>query len=401
MNMPVTLTPGEFERSEPVGGPASAASGQMPLSRHLLAWLAVLLAAAAIVGGLGYYKYAEIGAAIAAASTMPEPSAHIEAVRVQRGTWKDTASAVGTVVSLRQVELRSELAGTVAEVGFRSGDIVAEDQVLVRLDTREQEAALAAARAEAQLARATFKRRDALREGQTVSEQAVDDARAQLAIAEAHVRALEVGIAKKTIRAPFRGQVGLTDLQPGAYLDAGSTITTLQDVGQDAYVDFSLPQGTASAIHTGQTVMLAGPQFPDDGMPATIVATDAAVDGESRAVTFRALARGLGETLRPGSFVDVTAVSAPPQDVLLAPLTAVRRAPFGAYVYLLAEEDGVLRARQRIVETGPVAGKGIVVRGGLAAGDVIAGAGSFKLREGLLVQVGSPGGVALGAAATN
>jgi membrane fusion protein (multidrug efflux system) len=403
MNIPVALPPEEQRRATVVGAarPAESGTGRISLSGRLLAWLAVLLAVTAIIGGLGYYKYTEINAALAAAAAMPEPSEHVEAVQVRRGEWTATAGAVGTVVALRKVELRSELAGTVVEVGFRSGDIVEEGQVLVRLDAREQEAALAAAAAEARLARTTLERRESLRAGQTVSQQAVDDAREETAVAEAHVHELEVGIAKKTIRAPFRGRVGLTDLQPGAYLDVGSPITMLQGVGPDAYVDFALPQGTASMLNAGQTVTLEGPQFPGGGAQARIVAEDAEVDGLSRAVRFRALASDLGETLRPGSFVDVTAVTAPARETLYVPLTAVRRASFGEHVYLLSQEDGVLRARQRIIETGPVVDQDVVVLEGLNEGDVVAGAGSFKLREGLLVQIAEPGNASSESVATN
>ena len=395
MNIPVALSPDERRRAVPTRGgcprdrsaPAARGSGESSVSRRVVAWLAVLLASGAIVGGLGFYKYTEIQAAAAAANAAPEPQESVRAVSVRRGEWTDTSSAVGTVVALRQVGLRSELAGTVVEVGFRSGDIVEADQVLVRLDAREEEAALAAAEAEARLARMTYERREALRTGQTVSEQAVDDAREEMAAAEARVRALEVGIEKKTIRAPFRARVGLTDLQPGAYLDVGSPIAMLQGVEPDAFVDFSLPQDVVAHIRPGVSVTLAGPQIPGGSATATVVAEDAQVDGTNRAVRFRALAGGLGETLRPGSFVDVRATTAPPREALFVPVTAVRRASFGEHVYLLEEEDGALRARQRIVETGPVAGGEIVVLGGLAEGDVIAGAGSFKLREGLLVQI--------------
>ena len=75
---------------------------------------------------------------------------------------------------------------------------------------------------------------------------------------------------------------------------------------------------------------------------------------------FRAIARGLGETLRPGAFVDVVAVTAPPRPALLVPLTAVRRAPYGEHVFVLVNEDGQSRARQRVVQTGPVQGTDIV-----------------------------------------
>jgi membrane fusion protein (multidrug efflux system) len=148
----------------------------------------------------------------------------------------------------------------------------------------------------------------------------------------------------------------------------------------------------AAAIRPGVTVSLAGPQIPGGSAPAEIVAEDASVDADNRAVRFRAIGRGLGEKLRPGAFVDVVAVTAPPEPALLVPLTAVRRAPYGDHVFALVEEAGETRARQRIVRTGPVQGTDIVITDGLEEGELIAGAGSFKLRDGLLVRSADPAG---------
>jgi membrane fusion protein (multidrug efflux system) len=164
----------------------------------------------------------------------------------------------------------------------------------------------------------------------------------------------------------------------------------LQGVDADAFVDFALPQDMAAAIRPGVSVSLAGPQFPEGSVSAEIVAEDASVDASNRAVRFRAIARGLGEVLRPGAFVDVVAVTSPPRPALLVPLTAVRRAPYGQHVFALVDEDGQSRARQRVVQTGGVQGTEIVVTDGLVEGELIAGAGSFKLREGLLVQMTRP-----------
>jgi membrane fusion protein (multidrug efflux system) len=358
------------------------------MSRQVVAWLLVLFGAIVVVGGLGYYKYAEIQTAIAAAAAFPEPQETVEAVRVRPGEWAPTARAVGTVVALRQVEIRNELAGTVVEVGFASGDVVEAGEVLIRLDARQEEAGLAAAEAETELARLTFERRKKLRASQTVSAQELDEARQQYEAAAARVRTLKVGIEKKTILAPFRARVGLTDMQPGAYLDVGTLIAMLQGVDDDAFVDFSLPQDAAMALRAGASVMLAAAQIPEGGVPAEIMAENASVDDANRTVRFRALAKGLGGVLRPGAFVDVTATVAAPTPMLFVPVTSVRRAPYGQLVYALVEEEGKLRARQRMIKTGPVQGDSIAVLEGLAEGDLIAAAGSFKLREGLLVQVG-------------
>ncbi|HXV26114.1 MAG TPA: efflux RND transporter periplasmic adaptor subunit [Alphaproteobacteria bacterium] len=361
------------------------------MARRAVAWFMVFLAMAGIGGGLAYYKYAEIADATAATQAFPEPQEAVEAVRVRRAEWIATAKAVGTVVALRQVEIRNELAGTIAEVGFSSGEVVEAGQILIRFDTRQEEAELRAAEAEARLARLTLERREKLRSSPAVSAQELDKAREDFAAASARVSSLKIGIEKKTIRAPFRARIGLTDLQPGGYLDVGTPIAMLQGVDTDAYVDFSLPQDETSAIRPGALVELAAPQIPGRSAKARIIAEDASVDSANRAVRFRALASGLGEALRPGAFVDVLAMTAPPKPALYVPLTAVRRAPYGEHVFVLVKEDGRLRARQRIVETGPAQGDEIVILEGLAEGELIAAAGSFKLRDGLLVQTGDPG----------
>ncbi len=360
----------------------------MSRSGRFVAWLVVVSGIAGVAGGLGFYKYGQIQNAIAAAAVLPEPQETVETVRVRRGEWTATAKAVGTVVALRQVEIRNELAGTVVEVGFSSGDIVETGQLLVRLDTRQEEASLSAAQAEAEMARLTFERRQKLRSSNTISAQDLDTARQEFEATKARALNLQVGIEKKTITAPFRARVGLTDLQPGAYLDAGTSIATLQGVDADAFVDFALPQDNAAAIRPGSSVTLSAPQIPGGTASVAIIAEDASIDGANRTVRFRALAKGLGGALRPGGFVDVIAAVAPPQASLFVPLTAVRRAPYGQLVYVLTEEQGRLRARQRIIKTGPVQGDEIAVVEGLAEGDLIAAAGSFKLREGLLVRAG-------------
>ncbi|MEZ5935393.1 MAG: efflux RND transporter periplasmic adaptor subunit [Alphaproteobacteria bacterium] len=358
---------------------------------RVLAWIVLLLACLGAAGGLGFYKYSEIQTAMAAAAAAPEPRESVEAVRVTRGAWSATTRAVGTVVALRQVEIRSELAGTVVEVGFASGDVVEKGELLIRLDASQEEAALEAAEAEARLAAAVFERRRQLRSNETVSALELDRAREELAAAEARAAELRAGIAKMTLRAPFRARVGLTDLQPGVYLDAGASVAMLQGVDPDAFVDFALPQDMAAAIRPGRTVTLAGAQIPGGHAEAEIVAEEASVDAANRAVRFRAVVRGLGDSLRPGAFVDVVAATALPQPVLLAPLTAVRRAPYGAHVFALArQQDGSFRARQRAIETGPVQGSAIVIKAGLAEGELIAGAGSFKLRDGLLTFADDP-----------
>jgi membrane fusion protein, multidrug efflux system len=360
------------------------------MRKTIVTWLIVVLAITGLSSGLGIYKYNQIKTAEAAAAATPEPMEAVGSVRPRRGEWSATTRAIGTVVALRHLEVRNELAGAIAELGFSSGAVVEAGQLLVQLDIRQEQASLAAAQAEAQLAKQTLERREGLRASAAYSAQEADKARAEFTSASARARGLEVMIDKKRIVAPFRARVGITNRQPGAYLDAGTVISRLQGLDDDAYVDFSLPQDNASTIKPGTTVTLTSATLPGGSATAVIAAEDDSVDGANRTVRFRAVARGHGSVLRPGTFVDVTAVVSQPRDVIMIPLTAVRRSPSGQHVFVLVEQDGKLRAQLRAIRTGSVHNDEVVVETGLAATDVIAAAGSFKLRDGLLVQSAAP-----------
>ncbi len=354
------------------------------------AWLVVGLAITAIAGGLGLFKLNEFKAASAAALSSPEPVEAVSTVRARQGQWSASARAIGTVASIRQIDIRNETAGTISEMGFTSGAIVDQGQLLVQLDVRQERASLAATEAEAQLAKQTLERRESLRGSPAFSAQEVDKFRSELAAATSRGRSLEVAIEKKRIVAPFRARIGITDLQPGAYLDVGTLVGRLQGLDDDVFVDFSLPQDTAAFIRIGTVVTLTGVVLPSGSAKAQIVAEDDSIDNANRAVKFRAVSRGLGSILRPGTFVDVTVITSEPQAMVMVPLTAVRRSPNGQHVFVIDDDQGVQRARQRIIKTGPVQNDDIAIETGLAVGDLIASSGSFKLRDGMRVQTDPP-----------
>lgn len=356
--------------------------------RHIMAWLAVILAIAGIAGGLGFYKYKEIQVAIAASQGTPEPAESVLSGRAHAGEWSVATRAIGSVVALRQVDIKNEIAGVISEIGFKSGDIVEANALLVQFDVRQEQASLAAAEADARLASITLERREGLRGSAAFNQQELDKSREEYAAATARAKNLSVIVDKKRITAPFRASVGITDWQPGAYLDIGTLIVTLQGVADDAYVDFSLAQDEAAVVRPGTRVTLSGPAVPGGETKADILAEDNSADGANRAVRFRAVAKGFGETLRPGTFVDVTVTTSKPQPAVFVPLAAVRRSPNGQHVFVLVEEQGKLRARMRTVVTGIVQDDEIAVLKGVEAGELVATSGSFKLRDGLLVNTG-------------
>ncbi len=351
-----------------------------------------LIAIAGLVAFLGAYKYWRVSSMIAAAASFAEPAEAVEVAVARPITWQAQASAAGTIVARQFVTLSNELAGTIAAVGFQSGQIVEAGQVLLELDTRTERAELRSAAADIELARLTAERTTRLAEQHAGTQAEVDRARAQLAQAEARRDVVATTIARRILRAPFRGRIGLRDVHPGQYLAEGTELTTLESVEDSVFVDFRLPQEIAAQLAPGAPVQLAGAALRAR-TAAVVRAVDARADEASRTVRVRAEAAGLGAEVKPGTFVDVTVASAASQAVLAVPLAAVRRAAYGDHVYVIGtagSDGGGLRAEQRFVQTGPVVGKDIVILKGLAAGERVATEGSFKLSQGSLVRIATP-----------
>ncbi|MDP6376135.1 MAG: efflux RND transporter periplasmic adaptor subunit [Pseudomonadales bacterium] len=351
-------------------------------------WIAVIVISAAVAGGLGYYKYQQIQAAIAMAAAFPEPIEAVEVFVSREELWQPVTSVTAEVVARRSVTLRNELAGTIEAVGFEPGDEVESGQLLLRLDTSEERANLAAAKAEAQVAKLDLARNQKLIASGAGTEEARDRARARFDAAMAVVRRLEAVIGKKTLRAPFAARAGLHELEAGQFLDKASTITRLMGLDEEIWVDFSLPQEQAALeISSSVMVTLGGP----DGRSASarIIGRDAFVNERSRNVRFRALVTN--DLLRavPGSLASVEVPLGEARVAALVPVTSVRKDSFGAKVFVLqpAEEGarGDSRAESRSVTLGPQRGDLVIVVG-VEVGERVAANGAFKLRHGVLVN---------------
>jgi len=362
----------------------------------LRSWVLVIGTCLAVAVGLGYYKYAQIRAAMAFAAAFPEPVMTVRAALATEALWQPAVSVSGEVVATRSVELSNELPGRIVAVGFEAGARVAAGDVLVALDTSEENAQLAAARAEVEIARLDLTRNQKLIASGAAAQEARDRAQARYDGAVAAVDRLLAVIQKKTLRAPFDAITGLHELEAGQYLDKAAAITRLIGIADSVWVDFTLPQQQA-AIAIGEVVRISAPGFAE-ALNATIIARDAFVNERSRNVGFRALVTDPERRLLPGALVNVSVPVAEQQTATTVPITAVRQNAFGASVFVLvpAEEPAAApyRAERRPVTLGAQQGESIIIASGLVAGEQVAADGAFKLREGVLVNVpAGPAGI--------
>lgn len=348
------------------------------------ALLAVVLATGA---GLAAWKVSSARAADDLARSKPEPAETVAVATARPRDHRDTVTSIGTVLATRSITVRNELAGTVSDVALTPGKVVEAGTVLVRLDVSVEQAEARAQQAQAALARSLLDRNQRAQQKRAVSDAEVDRARAELDVALAQLARTQAVIARKTIRAPFRARVGLADVHRGQYLDAGTSLTTLQGIDDAAHVDFTVAQRVAAGLRVGDgvRVFVAGRDTPLD---AEIVAIDARVDPATRNAAVRARIGDATDGPAPGASVRVEVAEGPPRSAVAVPVVAVRKGPSGDHVFVIAPgEDGRMRAHLRAVKSGPVLGDEVLILDGLAPGDRVAARGAFKLRDAALVSV--------------
>jgi membrane fusion protein (multidrug efflux system) len=216
------------------------------LKKLSLALLGVLAIAGALVGT----KVLQFRAMIDAGASMVPPPTTVTAAPAAIDEWERSVASTGTLAAVNGVTLRAETPGRVIGVDFESGTPVSQGDVLVRLDTATEQAQLRAAEATAALAKANLERARGLRENRSVSQAELDAADAAFKEASAQAESIRTTIAKKTIRAPFTGRLGMREVDLGEVLREGDAITTLQTL-DPIYVDFSLPQQRLSVLDAG------------------------------------------------------------------------------------------------------------------------------------------------------
>lgn len=356
----------------------------------LLPSLSLLLAVTAVGAGLHLWKRTADARAQVSASDQAEPAESVTAAVALPREYRRSTTAIGTVLALRSVTLRNELAGTVREVRLAPGAIVEAGDLLVALDVSVEEAELRAFEAQAALAATTLRRVERLARERAAAEADVERAVAERDVALARIASARAVIERKTIRAPFRARVGLADVHPGQFLEAGTVLTSLQGVDDAAHVDFSVTQQVAAELAPGDAVEIVA-RTGAPALEARIVAVDARIDPVTRNASVRARIDDVDAAPSPGSSVRVRVATGPGQPVVAVPADALRRGPAGDQVFVIeADADGVARAFSRQVRTRSVSGDEVLIEAGLEAGERVATSGSFKLRESVPVSVVNP-----------
>jgi membrane fusion protein, multidrug efflux system len=350
----------------------------------------MLTVSAAVIAALGFVKFRQVKAAIAVYAAFQPPPEAVTTTVARTERWPSTLSAIGTAAAVRGVTVSADLPGIVERITFDSGKAVSEGEILVQLDTRQEHAQLAAAEAQRDLARANLERMRSLSEQRVVSRAEYDQAEAAFKQAEASGVEIRATIARKTIRAPFSGVLGIRQVNLGQYLSGGSPIVPLQSL-RPIYVNFAVPQQQVAALKVGTEVRVAVDNA-DVRTAGKVTAVDAVIDAATRNVQVQATLSNADGKLRPGMFVQATALVGAGETVITLPGSAVNYAPYCDSVFVVdnlksPKGETYRGVVQRFVKLGSARGDQIAVLGGVKPGDEIVTSGVFKLRNGAAVLV--------------
>jgi membrane fusion protein (multidrug efflux system) len=294
---------------------------------------------------------------------------------------------------VRGVDVTNEVAGLVRSIEFKSGDEVKAGQVMVRLNDDADVAQLRALEASAELAQTVYQRDREQLAAEVISKAQVDSDAADLKNKRAMVAQQRALVDKKTIRAPFAGKLGITTVNPGQYVTAGTALVTLQTI-DPIFVDFNVPQQQLPQVHLGQKAVLTANAFSDATFEGRVSAINPRVDPGTRNVLVQATMNNPRRLLLPGMFVTITLETGEPQRHLTLPQTALAYNPYGSTVFLVKPSDRkdgdgkpVLQAQQVFVTPGPTRGDQVAILKGIEPGAEVVTSGQMKLKNGTPVVI--------------
>ena len=358
------------------------------MKKRMILMLAAVLIFIATIAAI---KTRQIQAGIKQHNSFQPPPEAVTTVVARREEWPATWNSIGSVAAVHGVTVSADLPGIVDKIEFESGQSVAAGAVLVRLDTRQEHAQLAAAQAARDLADLNLKRaRGLVAEG--ISAQAdLDRIAAEQKQAEARAGEIRATIERKTIRAPFAGVLGIRQINLGQYLDGGAPVVPLQSI-RPVYVNFSVPSEQLARLKVGSAIHAAAEGGAGVQADGRVTAIDSVVNEATRNVQIQATFANADGKLHPGMFVKTNVGVGAGEPAITVPTSAVLYAPYGDSIFVVEDVTGpkgqrYLGVRQQFVKLGASRGDQVAVLSGIKPGEQVVTSGAFKLRNGAAVKV--------------
>ncbi|HDZ38083.1 MAG TPA: efflux RND transporter periplasmic adaptor subunit [Marinobacter sp.] len=342
-------------------------------------WLIGLVLVAVAIGAAVTYR--SLDNEKGAKSDRERPASAVNTRTPKLDTVRDVVTAVGNLKAVNAVELTTEISGRAVALNLKTGRRVKQGDVLLRLDDRQAQADLKVIEAQLADARRTLERARSLRSNNSISQSQVDELRTAVDVGDAQRQAAQVRLENHRIEAPFTGVVGLSDISIGAYVIAGTTVTTLDNTAR-MELNFSIPERFLGQVALGQQVRGTSPAFPDIRFSGELAELGTRVNELSRTLPVRALLDNPDGKLRPGQFIS-TALTLRERQALVIPEQAVMIR--GDEQYVFVAEDGIAR-RVSVVLGSRMPGL-VEVAKGLSLEDAVIVTGQDRLSSGDRIRV--------------
>lgn len=356
--------------------------------------LSMLLLVVVIFGsviGFNLFKQKMMGEYFA---NMPVPSFPVTTTEVTPQDWTPRIAAIGFIEPIQGINISNESSGIVRMIHFESGQQVKAGDILLELDADVEKANLRSAQGRLPAVQANLKRMRQLFTRGSVSQGQLDEALANSQELTGQVDSLKATIARRTIRAPFDGVMGIRNAFLGQYLNAGSDIARLEDISQFR-IRFTIPQTRIADIAVGQSLNIFVDAYPTTPFEGEITAIEPQINPGSGVVQVQASIPNQEGKLRSGMFAKLD-VQLPTQTAqILVPQQAINFTLYGQTIYVVteqksddakAEDDTVLIAEQRVIEVAEREDDYARVVKGLKAGEVIVTSGQVRLSNGSHVK---------------
>jgi membrane fusion protein (multidrug efflux system) len=356
-----------------------------PMAKRMTIMLICVGLLLAALVGFNFFKAQMIAKFMASHAA---PPATVTAMAARYQSWQPQLAAVGSLRAVRGVDVTTEVPGLVREIAFHSGQDVKAGQVLVKLNDDTDRALLQSLKAQADLAQTVYERDKAQYDIKAIAKAQLDADEADLRSKKAQVAQQAALVAKKTIRAPFAGRLGITTVNPGQYLNPGDAIVTLQAV-DPIYADFNLPQQQLGQLAIGQTILVDTSAYGGSTFEGKIKSINPKVDSNTRNVQVEASVDNHERKLLPGMYANVKIDAGKEERHLTLPQTAITYNPYGATVFVVQPgkdkntQGKILPIAQQVFVTpGQTRGDQVAILKGVSEGMQVVTSGQLKLKNG-------------------
>ncbi len=309
------------------------------------------------------------------------PPMPVEAAAVIEAPVVDRFDAVGTIEAGEAITVVAEIQGALVSLPFREGQSVRKGALIAQLDDAQLKAEVARAEALRDQRRITYERVKEIVDQNAAAPQDLDDAAANLKMAEADLDLARARFEKTRIVAPWDGVIGARQVSPGAFLRPGDPITELAAI-QEIKVTFSAPERYLSRLKRGAPVTVSAPAFPGVEVTGVIDVVDPVLDPVLRSAKILARVRNPGGRFRPGMSANVSAILGERASALTIPNEAVFAEGDQTLAYVIKPDSTVTRAALELGTRLPAV---VEVVKGLEPGMLVVRAGHQKLFEGAKV----------------